>query len=110
MNIIETNDLDFQYRDHKVLSNLNLAVPEKTIYGFLGPNGAGKSTTIRALLGLVQVGSDKVRLFGKDITKHRLEISTKIYSVTIPISCRTWTQKITLSLFTRLWIAFKTTR
>jgi len=81
MNIIETNDLDFHYREHKALSNLNLAVPEKTIYGFLGPNGAGKSTTIRALLGLIPVGSDKVRLFGKDINRHRLEILRKTGSI-----------------------------
>ncbi|MDR3708496.1 MAG: ABC transporter ATP-binding protein [Capsulimonadaceae bacterium] len=33
------------------VSDLNLEVPQQTIFGFLGPNGAGKTTTIKMLLG-----------------------------------------------------------
>ena len=37
------------------------------ITGFIGPNGAGKSTTFKAILGLIQVDSGYIELFGKEI-------------------------------------------
>jgi len=36
------------------LDNLNLEIPQGTIFGFLGPNGAGKTTTIRLLMDLIK--------------------------------------------------------
>jgi ABC-2 type transport system ATP-binding protein len=49
--LIETTSLRYSFtKDLKVLDNINLQVPEKSIYGFLGPNGAGKTTTLRLLL------------------------------------------------------------
>ena len=53
MTLIETNGLTKQYGKILSVNNLDLAVPEGSIYGFLGPNGAGKSTTLKMLLGLV---------------------------------------------------------
>lgn len=54
MNILETNHLTFNYRNHSVLEDINLKIPEGSIYGYLGKNGEGKSTTIKILLGLEQ--------------------------------------------------------
>ena len=50
MNILETNHLTFNYRNHSVLEDINLKIPEGSIYGYLGKNGEGKSTTIKILL------------------------------------------------------------
>ena len=44
MNILETNHLTFNYRNHSVLEDINLKIPEGSIYGYLGKNGEGKST------------------------------------------------------------------
>jgi ABC-2 type transport system ATP-binding protein len=35
------------------VADLDLAVPQGSVFGFLGPNGSGKTTTIRVLLGLI---------------------------------------------------------
>ena len=44
MAIIETRNLCKRYGTAMRVVNLNLRVPEGSVYGFLGPNGAGKST------------------------------------------------------------------
>lgn len=53
------------YGSSRGVTNINLGVPEGTIFGFLGPNGAGKSTTINMLLGLIQPTSGSIHIFGK---------------------------------------------
>ena len=65
--MIQTRDLSRSFGAREVVSNLNLNVPEKVVYGFLGPNGAGKTTTIRMLLGLIHPTSGSVHLFGQRI-------------------------------------------
>lgn len=76
--IITVDELEFGYsRKQLTLRQLNLDVPRGAIYGFLGANGAGKSTTIRAILGLLYPRSGQVRLFGRDLRKHRLTILKK---------------------------------
>lgn len=72
--IIETNNLNFYYGKHHAIQNLNLEVPESSIYGFLGPNGAGKSTTIKLLLGLLKSGDSNIFVFGKEFIVNRYEI------------------------------------
>src|SRR5438093_5085008 len=48
----------------EAVRGLNLQVPAGSIYGFLGKNGAGKTTTIKVLLGMAQVTSGRVSVFG----------------------------------------------
>tara|TARA_B100000214_G_C23973524_1_gene631444 strand:+ start:2236 stop:3129 length:894 start_codon:yes stop_codon:yes gene_type:complete len=38
-----------QYGNHIALDNVNLSIPEGSIYGLLGPNGAGKTTLMRII-------------------------------------------------------------
>ncbi|NER85185.1 MAG: ATP-binding cassette domain-containing protein [Leptolyngbya sp. SIO1D8] len=78
MEIIETKNLNFSYGKQQVLKDIDLRVPENTIFGFLGANGAGKSTTIRILLGLIAAPADSVFLFGKKLNHNRTEILDKI--------------------------------
>lgn len=79
--IIETKALTKSFGKFTAVKDVNLKVPKRTIYGFLGPNGAGKSTTIRMLLDLIKPTCGKVFLFGKDISKHRMEILRKVGSL-----------------------------
>ncbi|OJJ15931.1 bacitracin ABC transporter ATP-binding protein [marine bacterium AO1-C] len=76
--IIETHQLNFSFGKFKVLHDLDLRVPQSSIYGFLGPNGAGKTTTIRILLGLIKTAQSKVSVFGQDLIKHRVEILRQV--------------------------------
>lgn len=52
--IIKTRNLTKTYHGKKVVNEINLEVPENTIYGLLGPNGAGKSTTLKMITGIVR--------------------------------------------------------
>lgn len=73
--VIITKELTKQYKKKTVVQDLDLRVPEGSIYGFLGPNGAGKSTTMKMLLGLVKPTRGNVQVLGKQVQeKNRLTI------------------------------------
>ena len=74
-NMIETHALTKQYKQQRVVSELDLAVPEGCIYGFLGPNGAGKSTTMKMILGLVKPTGGQIRVLGQNAdAKNRIAL------------------------------------
>ncbi len=64
---IETDGLTKRFDDTTVVSDLQLTVPEKSVYGFLGPNGAGKTTTMRMLTTLTRPTSGTARVAGQSI-------------------------------------------
>jgi ABC-2 type transport system ATP-binding protein len=51
---ISTADLTKHYDKVRAVTDLSLAVPTGSIYGFLGPNGAGKTTVLKILAGLIR--------------------------------------------------------
>ncbi len=73
--LIQTKALNFSFKGNgQTLHNVELNVPEGSIYGFLGPNGAGKTTTLRLLLGLLRCQEGSIEVFGMDVQKNRLDI------------------------------------
>lgn len=46
---IQVRDLDFFYGELKVLFNVSLTVPERSVTALIGPSGCGKSTFLRTL-------------------------------------------------------------
>ena len=52
-----------------ILHGCTIAVDKGEIAVIVGPNGAGKSTAMKALFGMLDVRSGRVRLDGEDITK-----------------------------------------
>jgi len=56
------------------------------ILGLLGANGAGKTTAINMLLGIVTPSGGDIRVFGKDLTRHRVELLRRMNF------CSTYTQ------------------
>ncbi len=56
----------------QILHNVNLRVPEGSIYGFLGQNGAGKTTTLRLILGLLTKQQGIIRVLGKSFEENRI--------------------------------------
>lgn len=73
--IIETSSLTKSYHGKNAVEDLDLSVPEGSIYGFLGPNGAGKSTTMKMLLGLTKPTQGRITIMGKTMNdKNRLSL------------------------------------
>jgi ABC-2 type transport system ATP-binding protein len=76
--IVQTNNLSHTFSSGEmVLKDINLQVPEGSIYGFLGPNGAGKTTTLKLVLGLLKKQQGNIQIFNKLLEQHRLEILQK---------------------------------
>lgn len=57
----------------KAVDNLNMTIPNGSVFGFIGPNGAGKTTTIKLLTGILQPDEGVIRLEGLDMKKQPLE-------------------------------------
>lgn len=79
--VVQTADVWKTYRGKAAVKELSLQIKKGEIYGFLGPNGAGKTTMIRMLLGLIKPTKGYIRIFGKDIRNHRMEILRKVGSL-----------------------------
>lgn len=47
-----------------ILHDINVTVPEGSIYGLLGPSGCGKTTMLRCVVGRIKPKSGSVRVFG----------------------------------------------
>lgn len=75
---IEIRGLTKAYGEKRALDNVDLAVPEGSVFGFLGPNGAGKTTTLRILTGLAKPTSGEARVFGRDVTHATNEVRSDI--------------------------------
>jgi ABC-2 type transport system ATP-binding protein len=68
LSAVRTRALTKRFRGGQLaVDQLDLDVPDGTVYGFLGPNGSGKTTTIRMVLGLAQATSGTVELFGEQM-------------------------------------------
>jgi lantibiotic transport system ATP-binding protein len=80
--VIQTTNLNFSFGNGvKTLDNVNLLVPQGSVFGFLGPNGAGKTTTLRLLLGLLKNQQGKLEIFGQEFSSHRIDILKRLGSL-----------------------------
>lgn len=68
---ISIHDMTVAYHRRPVLWDIDFAAEEGRLIGIVGPNGAGKSTLIKAILGLVQMASGEVTIFGKPFEQQR---------------------------------------
>jgi len=55
--VLTTSALCKCYGKSRILENVSISVPSKSIYGLIGENGAGKTTLFRILAGLSQQSS-----------------------------------------------------
>jgi thiamine transport system ATP-binding protein len=62
---LEIRHLSVGYRDHLVIEDLSLTVPEGEILALLGPSGCGKSTLLRAIAGLIPIHSGEIWADGR---------------------------------------------
>jgi len=57
---ITLTDVSKSFGTKTAVDDLNLDIPEGTVYGFIGPNGSGKTTTIRMILRILQPDRGRV--------------------------------------------------
>lgn len=65
---IQFKNVDFSYNNHKVLKNINLKIPEKSLTAFVGPSGSGKTTMTNLIArffdsdnGDIEIGGYKIK-------------------------------------------------
>ena len=68
--ILEARNLTKSFGLRKAVNNLNLEIPNGSVFGFLGPNGSGKSTTIRMMTALISPDVGEVFINGESIQKN----------------------------------------
>ncbi|KAJ8405118.1 hypothetical protein AAFF_G00330390 [Aldrovandia affinis] len=62
---IRCRDVCRSYGKLKVLSSLNLNVPQGHIYGLLGPSGCGKTTLLKCIVGTLKISRGHITVLGK---------------------------------------------
>ncbi len=75
---IETRGLTRHYGKLAAVQDLNLAIPQGSLFGLIGPNGAGKTTTLRMLAGLLQPTSGEIIVNGRPIAQNLNELRRQI--------------------------------
>jgi iron complex transport system ATP-binding protein len=65
--LIAVEDLSLSYGDLSVLTEVSLSVERGEFVGLVGPNGAGKTTLLRAINGVLDPGSGRVRVGGETV-------------------------------------------
>ncbi len=66
---ITLEGVDKYYGARQILRQVELQVPENSVFAFLGNNGHGKSTTIRLIAGLARADAGRIRVLGHDIQR-----------------------------------------
>lgn len=62
--VLELENVEKHYEQFDLKCSLKLE--KGSVTGLIGQNGAGKSTTFKAILGLINVDSGSIQIFGKD--------------------------------------------
>jgi ABC-2 type transport system ATP-binding protein len=63
---LRTEQLTKVFRHVDAVRDLNIEVPEGSVFALVGPNGAGKTTAIKTLLNIHQPTSGRAELLGVD--------------------------------------------
>jgi ABC-2 type transport system ATP-binding protein len=67
MAFLEASGIVKRFANHLALNDVNISVPENSIYGLLGPNGAGKTTLIRIINKITGPDEGTLMLDGKPL-------------------------------------------
>lgn len=78
MYAVETENLTRVFGNFTAVNQVNLKIPQGSVYGFLGPNGSGKSTTIRMLCGILTPTSGSGHILGLDLATQGESVKKQI--------------------------------
>lgn len=79
MYALDIHNLNKKY-EHFQLRDVSFQLEQGYIMGFIGSNGAGKTTTIKSILNLIHIDSGEIRILGKNLAEHEVELKQKIGS------------------------------
>ncbi|WP_233201400.1 ABC transporter ATP-binding protein [Sporosarcina sp. P13] len=65
---MQINNVTKQFGTHEVLRDINLNIPEHTVFGFVGANGSGKTTLMKCMLGLLPLTAGSISIAGECVT------------------------------------------
>ena len=73
---IRIRKLKKRFGDFTAVSDLSLAIPKGSIYGFIGPNGSGKTTTLRMIMHIILPDHGEIEVLGsRDTAAARDQVS-----------------------------------
>ncbi|PLX19274.1 MAG: ABC transporter ATP-binding protein [Marinilabiliales bacterium] len=67
MELLKVQNIEKRFINHLALEDVNVSIPENSIYGLLGPNGAGKTTLIRIINRITAPDKGEIFLKGKPL-------------------------------------------
>src|SRR5512145_2163552 len=65
--ILSVDELEFLYRNHKVLHQIAFSIEEGEVVAILGPNGVGKTTLLKCLNKILRPKKGAVILAGNSL-------------------------------------------
>lgn len=74
---IDIRNVNKQYPNFE-LKDVSFQLEKGYIMGFIGANGAGKTTTIKSILNMIRTDSGEVRILGRNMAEHELELKQEI--------------------------------
>ncbi|HEX5170544.1 MAG TPA: ABC transporter ATP-binding protein [Cyclobacteriaceae bacterium] len=69
MNALVATNITKRYINHLALDQVDLTIPEQSIFGLLGPNGAGKTTFIRIINQIINPDEGEISIFGSRLNE-----------------------------------------
>lgn len=76
--IIDVQGLRVGFGSRLILDDLAIQLHRGEVLGVVGPSGTGKSVLLRAILGLCQIRSGSIRVFGEDRRNLSLEAKQEL--------------------------------
>ncbi|MFJ5561925.1 ABC transporter ATP-binding protein [Lysinibacillus xylanilyticus] len=71
--MLELKNISKNYKNKKVIENINLSIQSGEIVSLLGPSGCGKTTLLNIILGLTQQTEGQLFFNGQDISKQSMQ-------------------------------------
>lgn len=80
MDVLETVNLQKEYSGSIAINNVNMHIRQGEIYGLIGRNGAGKTTLMKMILGLTDITSGHIKLWGNELSQGDKKMYSRIGS------------------------------
>lgn len=67
--ILAVENIDFRYRQKKILNDISFSVKAGEICGLLGPNGSGKTTLLKCINRILENETGTIKVQGRNIAR-----------------------------------------